>query len=219
MPLARNRTAYRCKYASRGKAKNSFRFSIRFWKKKEADSEGRTPAFYLRLQWVVRFGIRQFNKADFDTLWRIDQACFDPQLAYTRPELAFYIRRPGAFTLIAESVEEFGGRAAEQPVRGETNREIIGFIVAENRRKNGHIITLDVVAEARRSGVGSGLLRAAEDKLAKAGTGIVALETPVSNLTAIRFYRREGYFVEKTVAGYYSGLLDALVMTKELAHG
>jgi ribosomal protein S18 acetylase RimI-like enzyme len=167
----------------------------------------------------VRFGIRQFNKADFDTLWRIDQACFDPQLAYTRPELAFYIRRPGAFTLIAESVEEFGGRAAEQPVRGETNREIIGFIVAENRRKNGHIITLDVVAEARRSGVGSGLLRAAEDKLAKAGTGIVALETPVSNLTAIRFYRREGYFVEKTVAGYYSGLLDALVMTKELAHG
>lgn len=163
----------------------------------------------------MRFGIRQFNKADFDTLWRIDQACFDPQLAYTRPELAFYIRRPGAFTLIAESAEELG-RAAEQPVRGETKREILGFIVAENRRKSGHIITLDVVAEARRSGVGSGLLRAAEEKLAKAGTGIVALETPVNNLTAIRFYKREGYFVEKTVAGYYSGLLDALVMTKEL---
>jgi [ribosomal protein S18]-alanine N-acetyltransferase len=159
----------------------------------------------------VRFGIRPFNKADFDTLWRIDQACFDPQLAYTQPELAFYIRRPGAFTLIAESADE-SGRAAEQPVK----REILGFIVAENRRKNGHIITLDVVAEARRSGVGSGLLRAAEEKLAKAGTGIVALETPVNNLTAIRFYKREGYFVEKTVAGYYSGLLDALVMTKEI---
>lgn len=194
-----------------GKAKNSFRFSIKFFGKKEAGSERRTAAFYLRLQWVVRFGVRQFNKADFDTLWRIDQACFDPQLAYTRPELAFYIRRPGSFTLIAESAEEFGGAAEQAGQRG-----IIGFIVAENRRKNGHIITLDVVAEARRSGVGSGLLRAAEDKLAKAGTGIVALETPVNNLTAIRFYKREGYFVEKTVAGYYSGLLDALVMTKEL---
>jgi ribosomal protein S18 acetylase RimI-like enzyme len=162
----------------------------------------------------VQFGIRQFYKSDFDTLWQIDQACFDPQLAYTRAELAFYIRRPGAFTLIAESEQAVAASGAEQAAQ----RGIIGFIVAENRRKNGHIITLDVVAEARRWGVGSGLLRAAEDKLVKAGTGVVALETPVDNLPAIRFYKREGYFVEKTVAGYYSGQLDALVMTKELAN-
>jgi ribosomal protein S18 acetylase RimI-like enzyme len=162
----------------------------------------------------VQFGIRQFYKSDFDTLWQIDQACFDPQLAYTRPELAFYIRRPGAFTLIAESKQAVAASGAERAAQ----RGIIGFIVAENRRKNGHIITLDVVAEARRWGVGSGLLRAAEDKLMKAGTVIVALETPVNNLPAIRFYKREGYFVEKTVAGYYSGQLDALVMTKELAN-
>jgi len=42
----------------------------------------------------VPFRIRQFENADFDTLWRIDQACFDPQLAYSRPEMAFYMRRP-----------------------------------------------------------------------------------------------------------------------------
>src|ERR1700686_1118790 len=51
----------------------------------------------------VRFRIRQFEQADFEALWRIDQSCFDPQLAYSRPELAFYIRRPGAFTLLAEA--------------------------------------------------------------------------------------------------------------------
>ncbi len=50
----------------------------------------------------VSFRIREFEKADFDTLWRIDQACFDPQLAYSRTELAFYMRRPGSFTLVAE---------------------------------------------------------------------------------------------------------------------
>jgi len=44
----------------------------------------------------------------------------------------------------------------------------------------------------------------------------VALETPVNNIAAIRFYKQQGYFVEKTVAGYYSGRLDALVMTKDL---
>jgi ribosomal protein S18 acetylase RimI-like enzyme len=148
----------------------------------------------------VSFRIRQFEKADFDTLWRIDQACFDPQLAYSRPELAFYIRRPGSFTLVAEGA---GG--------------ILGFIVAESRRKNGHMITIDVVASARRAGVGSALLQTAEEKLIRAGTLAVALETPVNNEAAIRFYRGKGYFVEKTVAGYYSGRLDALVMTKELA--
>jgi ribosomal protein S18 acetylase RimI-like enzyme len=45
----------------------------------------------------------------------------------------------------------------------------------------------------------------------------VALETPVNNAAAFRFYTQKGYFVEKTVAGYYSGQMDALVMTKDLA--
>ena len=147
----------------------------------------------------VLFHIRQFEKADFDTLWRIDQACFDAQLAYSRPELAFYMRRPGSFTLVAEAAG------------------ILGFVVAETRRKTGHIITIDVVAEGRRAGVGSALLRAAEEQLLRAGAVALALETPVNNEAAIRFYKRQGYFVEKTVAGYYSNHLDALVMTKELA--
>ena len=146
------------------------------------------------------FRIRPFEKADFDTLWRIDQACFDPQLAYSRPEMAFYIRRPGSFTLVAEA-----------------DAEILGFIVAETRGKSGHIITIDVVAEARRAGDGSALLRDAEDQLLRTGARTVALETPVNNAAAIRFYKQKGYFVEKTVTGYYSGQLDALVMAKELA--
>lgn len=148
----------------------------------------------------MHFRIRQFKKSDFDTLWQIDQACFDPQLAYSRPELALYMRRPGSFTLVAV------GAAG-----------ILGFIVSETRRQTGHIITIDVVGEARRTGLGSALLRAAEQQLLRAGATAVALETPVNNDGAIRFYKQKGYFVEKTVAGYYSGQLDALVMTKDLA--
>ena len=164
----------------------------------------------------MSFRIRQFEKADFDTLWRIDQACFDPQLAYSRLEMAFYMRRPGSFTLVAEvtggEVRGKGSLPAGNPGCG-----ILGFIVAENRRKGGHIITIDVVAEARRAGVGSVLLRAAEEQLLRAGAVAVALETPVNNAAAIRFYKQKGYFVEKTVSSYYSNQTDALVMTKELA--
>jgi [ribosomal protein S18]-alanine N-acetyltransferase len=149
----------------------------------------------------VRFRIREFKKADFQTLWQIDQICFEPQLAYSQKELAFYMQRPGSFTLVAEDEAESG---------------ILGFIVAENRRRTGHIITIDVIEKARRSGVGSALLQAAEEKLLEAGATAVALETPVNNAAAIRFYKSEGYYVEKTLTAYYSNQMDALLMTKEL---
>jgi [ribosomal protein S18]-alanine N-acetyltransferase len=166
------------------------------------------PRTHSRYNGGVRFRIRKFEKADFDTLWRIDQECFDPELAYSRPELAFYMRRPGSFTLVAEG---------SGPDDGTDPTQVLGFIVAETQRKNGHIITIDVIAEARRTGVGSALLEASEEELLQAGAMAVMLETPVNNIAAIRFYKQKGYFVEKTVAGYYSNQMDALVMTKELA--
>jgi ribosomal protein S18 acetylase RimI-like enzyme len=186
----------------------------------------------------VAFRIRQFKKADFDTLWRIDQACFDSQMAYSRPEMAFYMRRAGAFTLVAEGRanaeadvpndggpnQGLSGRSApgkDQPGKDDLvaplSPAVLGFIVAEMRRQVGHIITIDVVAEARRLGVGSALLVAAENQLREGGAVTVALETAVNNAAAIRFYRGKGYFVEKTVRGYYSNQLDALVMGKSLA--
>ena len=64
--------------------------------------------------------------------------------------------------------------------------------------------------------MGSALLHAAEEQLLRAGAVAVVLETPVNNADAIRFYRQKGYFVEKTVAGYYSNQMDALVMTKQI---
>jgi ribosomal protein S18 acetylase RimI-like enzyme len=60
------------------------------------------------------------------------------------------------------------------------------------------------------------LLQAAEDRLRQAGAGVVELETAVDNAAAIQFYKRKEYFVEKTVPGYYSNQLDALVMRKVL---
>jgi ribosomal protein S18 acetylase RimI-like enzyme len=160
----------------------------------------------------VSFSLRPFRKADFQTLWSIDQICFDPQLAYSRMELAFYMKRPGSFTLVAEAEGEPAGNA---------DARILGFIVAEVGRakhglKFGHIITIDVVPEARRAGVGSALLDAAERQLAHSGASSVLLETAVNNAVAFRFYKQKGYFVEKTAPGYYANQLDALVMRKEL---
>jgi ribosomal-protein-alanine N-acetyltransferase len=147
----------------------------------------------------VPFAIRDFQPADFETLWRIDQDCFGPGISYSQGELRHYMRRRGSFTLLAAAAKG----------------EIAGFIVAY-AGKPGHIITIDVIAGARRSGVGSQLLRAAEERLLAAGSGTVSLETAVDNISALAFYKRHGYSVVKTLPHYYSNGVDALVLTKEL---
>jgi len=198
------------------------------------------PALPSRYNGGVPFRIRQFEKGDFETLWRIDQACFDPQLAYSRPELAFYVRRPSAFTLVAEDEgtgkPRDGGETRERESLGGAGiggskvigskvggliagSKILGFIVVEKPRQTGHVITIDVIEEARRLGVGSALLTAAERRLRENGAVAVELETAVNNEAAIHFYKQKGYFVERTVRGYYSNQLDALVMGKALAEG
>ncbi len=149
--------------------------------------------------------IRDFRLEDFETLWHIDQECFSAGISYSRPELKFYIRRRGSFTLVAEEV-------AEEPVE----QKIAGFIVTQAGR-TGHIITIDVVATARRSGVGSQLMQASEDRLRMSGSQAVGLETAVDNLSALAFYKRHGYSVIETVPRYYSNGVDALRMKKELA--
>ena len=167
----------------------------------------RLPAPPARYNVAVDFTVRGFRREDFDTLWRIDQSCFPPGISYSRLELNVYIRRRGSFTLVATR------GPASAP-----NADIVGFTVAESgRRDTGHIITIDVVAAARRSGVGSQLLRAAEERLRAAGCQTVVLETAVDNLSALAFYKRHGYSVVKTWPHYYSNGIDALVLEKDLA--
>src|SRR5216684_2155070 len=104
------------------------------WKKKKRHRRLATLCRYNPATMAaVSFRIRQFEKADFDTLWRIDQDCFDPQLAYSRPEMAFYIRRPASFTLVAERV----GGGGDFPGNGSAPAGILlpRCGVAHTRRK------------------------------------------------------------------------------------
>ena len=153
----------------------------------------------------VEFTIRDYKPEDFTTLWEIDQLCFPPGISYSRYELSVYIRRRNAFTLIGENGS------------GQTRQRILGFLVAEaGGRHGGHIITIDVLAEARKQGVGTELLKTAEKRLRAAGCRVVYLETAVDNALALAFYKGHGYDVIKTVPRYYSNGVDALVLEKNL---
>jgi [ribosomal protein S18]-alanine N-acetyltransferase len=148
----------------------------------------------------VPFVIRDSTPEDFETLWGIDQECFPPGISYSRQELKTYMRRRGSFTLVANEL---------------SSQKIVGFIVV-HEGPTGHIITIDVIGSARRSGVGSLLLKAAEDRLRGAGSRAVDLETAVDNLPALSFYKRHAYHVVRTWPRYYSNGVDALVLRKML---
>jgi [ribosomal protein S18]-alanine N-acetyltransferase len=154
----------------------------------------------------VSFTVRDFQPSDFETLWRVDQECFPPGISYSRAELKHYMRRRGSFTLVTEDAAAASGKGP-----------VAGFIVAEaDDRAHGHIITIDVIATARRFGVGSLLLGAAEDRLRAAGCRSIELETAVDNSSALAFYKRHRYSVIKTFPRYYSNGVDALVLQKDL---
>ncbi len=144
--------------------------------------------------------IRESKSNDFQQLWRIDQQCFAPGISYSQRELAYYMAQRGAFTLVAED-----------------DARTVGFLVGQRLRHGmGHIITIDVIAEARRSGVGTVLMNASEERLKTEGCNYVYLETAVDNLPALTFYKRRGYSVLKTIPHYYSNYVDALLMGKRL---
>ena len=157
----------------------------------------------------MAFVIRDFKSDDFETLWRMDQACFPAGIGYCKEELKSYVRldpghgrriAPEAFTQVATNSED---------------DEIAGFIVVQQNLV-GHVITIDVSPQARRSGVGSLLLQAGENRLRAAGSRAVGLETAVDNLAALSFYKRHGYSVIRTWPRYYSNGVDALVLKKAL---
>ena len=59
-----------------------------------------------RYNGAVAFVIRDFQTEDFDLIWRMDQECFPPGIAYSKPELRAYVRNRGAFTLLATGAED-----------------------------------------------------------------------------------------------------------------
>ena len=171
------------------------------------------------------FTLRDYEKRDFDALFQLDRLCFDPSIAYSRPELASFIEQRRAFTIVAEWDGPDGGSpngseelqtAPTQPTNGR-RRPIAGFLTCHYQKQGyGHIITIDVHPDARRNHLGTLLVDAACERLRKMTAFMVVLEVAVNNHSALAFYDRFGFKRVKVLERYYSRDLDAIFMTKRL---
>jgi [ribosomal protein S18]-alanine N-acetyltransferase len=144
--------------------------------------------------------LRSYRPEDFETLHAIDQACYPRGIAYSKRGLRWFLALPGADCIVAE-----------------TQSQIAGFILCEAEGPRAHIITIDVLEGFRRAGVGSALVREAEQRLVKRGVRAVELETAQDNQPAIAFWQKHGYRTRRVYKRYYLGRVDALAMVKLLA--
>lgn len=144
--------------------------------------------------------LRPFRSDDLQTLYEIDQACFDPGISYTREELKAFIGHRHSQTLIAEEAGE-----------------IRGFLIAHREpRRILHIVTIDVLKAWRRRGIGALLMDAAEQWAFDQNLRLIGLETAEHNVGAQRFYAARGYRKINEIPRYYSDGTTAWVMVKEL---
>lgn len=151
------------------------------------------------------FRLRGVERADLDALFALDQECFRPGIAYSRPALRYFLSHPRSRSIVAEDT---------------ASKAILGFIIAEiyleHARRIGHIITIDVATSERRKGLGRALMQAMLERLASTEVVTVRLEVAVDNIEAQGFYQYFGFAQTGRIPGFYLGTLDALVMERSL---
>jgi ribosomal-protein-alanine N-acetyltransferase len=81
--------------------------------------------------------------------------------------------------------------------------------------KKGHIVSVAVLPEHQRKGIGKALVEKALEGMLDYGAGETYLEVRISNEPAIDLYKKLGFNIIRRIVGYYRDGEDAYVMAKK----
>lgn len=166
---------------------------------------------------AVKITLRSYSTADFETLYKIDQACYPPDTAYSRSDMRAYLGFEGAECIVAEvGADNPSPEKRKRADSGDAPKKIAGFCISARRDKDGYIVTMDVLEEHRRLGIATSLLAEIEKRLAANGVVRVGLETATDNQAGVAFWQKHGYRTRGVRKGYYPGRRDAHAMTKKI---
>jgi ribosomal-protein-alanine N-acetyltransferase len=117
---------------------------------------------------------------------------------------------PDAF-LVAESQGRVAGYIMCRIEHGFSDLRKLRFA------KKGHIVSVAVLPDYRKQGIGHSLVEQAATALSALHTDECYLEVRVTNYPAIDLYRKMNFEVTRTIPRYYFDGSDAYVMAKALA--
>jgi len=118
-------------------------------------------------------------------------------------------------------------RFPETFIVAEENGEVVGYIMCRIETgipsfkllgitRKGHVISIAVLPEHQREGIGYALMREAMQAMVNCKAKECYLEVRASNVPAVNLYRKMGFEVLRTVNGYYADGEAAYVMARKL---
>ena len=154
------------------------------------------------------FKLRKFTLNDLQTVMHINRVCLPEN--YTD---YFFI--------------ELHQKFPETFIVAEENGEVVGYIMCRielglsnfgfgGLLKKGHIVSVAVMHQHRRKGIGKALVAQALENMRIYNAKQCFLEVRVTNTPAIELYKKLGFEITRTIHGYYSDGEDAYVMTRKL---
>lgn len=154
------------------------------------------------------FELRKFTMNDLASVTRINQVCLPEN--YTDFFFADLYRRFPETFIVAEESREIVGYIMCRIEVGLSNIGLPGLV------KKGHVVSVAVMPEHRRKGVGTALVTKAMEGMRRYGAKQFYLEVRVTNEEAISLYKKLGLDAARAVRGYYADGEDAYVMSTKL---
>jgi ribosomal-protein-alanine N-acetyltransferase len=152
--------------------------------------------------------LRKFAMSDLASVTQINTACLPEN--YT--DIFFvdlYRRYPETF-VVAEEDGKIVGYIMCRIEMGLSNFGLSGVA------KKGHVVSVAVLPERRRKGVGKALVLKALEGMRGYGAKQCYLEVRVTNQEAISLYKKLDFEVARTIHGYYADGEGAFVMSVKL---
>jgi len=145
---------------------------------------------------------------DLEAVVHLNQVCLPEN--YTDIFFVDLYRRCPETFVVAEESEGVVGYIMCRIEVGLSNLGLGGLV------KKGHVVSVAVIPEHRRKGIGEALVAKAMEGMRLYGAKQCYLEVRVTNEEAISLYKKLGFEVTRTIHGYYADGEDSFVMSKKL---
>ena len=156
------------------------------------------------------YKFRPFKPSDLDAVIQINRECLPENYSH-QFFINLYKRFPATF-IIAEVNGKLVGYIMCRIETGIPSFKMLGIA------KKGHVISIAVLPNYHRKGIGFALIREATNAMTSYNAKECYLEVRESNLPAVYLYKKLGFETARTLRNYYADGEDAYVMAIPLTN-